>query len=373
MPTDGGTVRPVGQLAYADVAVLFPLPKDRAATGLLRASDSGPRGTLLSLRAAAELPPLGLAAGNNAEIHEQLRVTSIRIDPCAETEPGKGGCSPQLRLVFGQWLGASEGFEDMGVHATYGLTAEAFDTIMATVMAIRAENGGAPLAAPLGVHPVMASQGLQGKVASAYRKLVLDHVGESNLVRVTFMSFGTLGGRSWEFGGFDVAQGVFTRMTIPGGGESRAAKTQEVGLGSGGEIIVRSGTGELLDDDPMKPLMSAERTARATTADVAAAVDRAVKVESPTFGSVNTLPCVGCHIATQAQAIALQERHVDASKNPARFVTSRNISLDHSTGTNTTADRFMPMRAFGYNGTEPVFTRRVVLESAVTLDRLAGP
>jgi hypothetical protein len=356
-------------LSLSDVAILFPLPFDDAGSGLWAAADAGADGPLLPLAVVAELPPL--VPQPVERVHERLRVVSVRVDPCAPAP--EGGCSAEVRLVYGLWLDARRGVEDLGVHTTHSLSDAAMDEVIAGLRALRLEHGGADRAAPLGVHPVLQAQGLEGAYAEGLQAVVAGSLRSADLSRVTFMTLE--GPHAWDFGVFDVVRGEMSPMWIPGGGEAAGVQVQEVTAPPGGTTLrVRSGGSALLDDQAMMPFLDARALAGASAAAVDAGVARALRLEDPHDLNGNTTPCVGCHIATQALDAVAGDRGLDLSDDPRRFRSAFNTTLTHSASLDMlTPDRFMPMRALGYQGRTPTFTQRAVNDAAATLEYLGEP
>jgi hypothetical protein len=220
---------------------------------------------------------------------------------------------------------------------------------------------------------VLQAQGLDGAYADGLWAVVARSLRAEDLTRVTFMTLE--GPHAWDFGGFDVVRGQMSRMWIPGGGEPAGVTLQAVTAPPGGATLrVMSGASVLLDDQAMMPFLDARALAAASSSALDAGVARALRLEDPHDLNPNNTPCVGCHIATQALDVAEQDRGLDLSGDPRRFQTAFDTALTGSASLDMlTPDRFMPMRAFGYQGRAPTFTQRVANDAAATLEYLGEP
>jgi hypothetical protein len=214
--TDGGSVSSTRALTMREVSVLFPLPPAGGLDGLLAADAMGVGGPLVPALIYEQLPQLLLSV--SAEVlYGQLRVIAARLDPCANRLTNQP-CQAEVRLVLQPLTvdGEATSAADAAIHAIYGVDAGEFARFLASM---RALGDGAPELARghgLGVHPVMAREGLDGAYARGLRALLLSAVGEGRLRRLTFMQ---LSGRAnvWIFGGFDRSSaGVYSPTRIPG-------------------------------------------------------------------------------------------------------------------------------------------------------------
>jgi hypothetical protein len=212
--TDGG-------LDVNDVSFLIPLPAPGHEATLLALSDSDGRGVLLP-RALYDGLPVLVEGTAPAELYARLRVVGIRVDPCfpGSTPPAAPSCLKQLRLVAqplhvgGEDADFQTVSEDATVHLFNGLSDADFDEVHRGLWSLKALAGELTDGRPLGVHPVLEREGLEGAYGSALRSLVLRHCGAQNLTRVAFMSVATQGSL-WRFGAFDVENGALVAAQIP--------------------------------------------------------------------------------------------------------------------------------------------------------------
>ena len=144
-----------------DVSIMFPLPQTATDIGsLLAPSATGARGILVPqalYTSVAELPgstltstaPTNGLAGYSIASYDDLRVVSVRIDPCfavMQPDPHGVGCPPQIRLVLQEVRatdgGAPQAF-DSALHAIYSLPRNELLTLARKLVALRQANDAA--------------------------------------------------------------------------------------------------------------------------------------------------------------------------------------------------------------------------------------
>lgn len=348
-----------------DVSFLYPLPPQAQRTSLLGAAASGARGALLPSELYSGLPPLDFLTPNLDGYH-LFRVVGVRLDPCF---PGLGvpdetSCKNQLRLVMQPVLpqpgGKALTTSDTALHLFYSLTrAELADTLAQLVLLRQAagiEQGG-----PVGVHPALAREGLEGPFAAGVRALVLAHAGRDNLTRVTFMALEQVG-QAWRFGGFDIEGGMLRPMTIPLVGVTEQTFQN---LDLRGQTFERAATYPASpSDDNLKSLLDPKWLDAASPAERLAAYKHALRVENPTAYSPDTLDCATCHVASAARRYA-EATYGLSAEGPERYTPASGPPLAGATGNATNE-----LRAFGYFGVQPSVNPRVVNETAEVVLRV---
>jgi hypothetical protein len=400
-----GDVDPGGPIVAQmnDVSILFPLPQTAADIGsLLAPSATGARGTLVPqalYTSVAELPgstitgapPLNGLAGYSIASYDDLRVVSVRIDPCfavMHPDPHGAGCPPQVRLVLEEVRatdgGAPQAF-DSALHAIYSLPRNELLTLARKLVALRQANDAANASAgPLGPHPVMVQQGLAGAMSAGVQKLILQYVGEENLVRVAM--FGTDDQLNWTFRANDLTDGgagTTVPLVIPGenvgdphiqtlNSASRPPDAAPLGpfaLGWFFQVTIAS-------PDDIEPLGGADEDPSTQMSNDAFAA--LLRLEDPTQRTFDTTDCGSCHLTTPlAKLIALPEGNDDTttatSGNEGRFapdgksVTAADVA--------TTYDLTLPridLHAFSYDTTSPTVNQRVANETAAIVEYFAA-
>ncbi len=198
-----------------DVSILLPMPSTAADGNLLRFGDLGVGGPLLPQAWFDDIAVFATEP-HVAPPYASWAIVGIRLDPCFPTlallasDPSQ--CRRQVRLIaqpIVEEFGAAGTIDpavaiDSAVHLLFDLGASEFEQFLTAWMA---QVAAAPsdVAAPLQVHPVIASEGLGGPFAVDLRRLILATVGEARLSQVTFMEGRTF---DWEFGGLRIIDGV---------------------------------------------------------------------------------------------------------------------------------------------------------------------
>ncbi len=334
--------------ALHDVSVLWPLPNEvNKVDRLLGPSSAGAKGELLPASIYQKMPQLSVAAF----ARENIRVVGVRIDPCfrfgTSTE-----CSNQLRLVM-QPIRVDEGKvapQDAAVHTFYSLARDQLKVLAGAI----AGHGSEPTRA-LGVHPTLASEGLDGTFATRLRALVLEYAGASNLVRATFMQRTNSRQGTWVFGGFEISGNSTTDITIA----TLGVKTQE--FTTVGFVVQGSATPELKADDNPSLFFNESSVTAATAEKAQAAYDGVLRVLNPEKHTPETIDCVSCHTATSSKSIGENLRALNATNNANAYKSTFDLTVTTNTKRSDT------LRAFGYFDVEPVVSGRVVNESASVL------
>jgi len=299
-----------------DVSILFP-PPGAGADGLYRATDVANYGELLPLSVFQTVGPIARKGCPNSGIagcemtepvattHPRLRVVGVRIDPCF---PALGGsnCRSQVRFVM-QPLEAGS-FDDDALHVFYDLPKQDFDALVGELASI---SRSTRKDSPLGVHPLLSSQGTHGAYAKALKAALFSRVGKSRISRVTAMEMTIIAG-GWSFRGFEFEHGNnATPIGIVGSTE------HEQELSGFGSIFPPTPT--FPQDLPFSLLWDAEQTEQASAAERQAAYDAALTIENPTQKSVDEESCVACHTAMSMRLAAEHAFELSSKDNPNAF------------------------------------------------------
>ena len=320
----------------------------------------------------------GLVPGASPQlVYSDLRAVAFRLDPCFAnigpvTDPSS--CQNQIRVIF-QSLTFSDGSTtavDGAVHVFFSLTRAEFVAAVNEVIAARQANDptGADLG-PLAVHPLLARQGLGGKMTKALNKIVLKYASSANILRLTQFLAGNLD-TDWSFSGINVAKGKATPMDIASLPSGTTSETFALGFGaflSQGEFL--PGT---KSSDNMEILANSVLATAATPAVQQAAFDSALRVQNPNFDSPNTIDCASCHVAQFAQVVVGQNvLGLEASgayafaSNPSYVAAADTVATTPVTGTTT-----FNLHAFSYSGSSPMINQRVMNETEALVAYVNG-
>jgi hypothetical protein len=333
--------------------------------------------------------------------YDALRVVAFRFDPCFAhlgpiTDPA--ACDDQLRLVF-QPLTFGSGVtvaDDAAVHVSYSITRAQLLAAVTEIVAARAQYATADLG-PVAVHPIIASQGLDGPLAQRLLAIVAKYADGTKVERFTsffadagggLMSGGSdTGGGSgsgvtptrstgtigtsvfWEFHGFNVAAGVATGFEIP-----TLGATTGISLDVSSPPLESTFGESTSSTDNIEILASADEASAATPAVRQAAFDAALRVENPNKNSPNTIDCMTCHMAEPARVLVgepmfgmtpLGDANAFAADPsiPSADLATTPVLIDGDGGLN--------IHAFSYRGSSPMINQRVVNETAANVFYLA--
>ena len=384
-----------------DVSVLFPLPTSLDDTNALSFSSAGNGGPLFSTdmfdaisvfqEGASNGSGGGGSGGAAADVgatdgspaYDTWRIVAARIDPCfpdlglLATDPST--CRRQLRLVAqpladldNNGVPAGFGADDDAIHLLYDLSESDFTAMAQRFLAVRT-SATSDSAVTLGIHPVIAQQGLAGAVATELRATILAYAGSATLSQYTFLQ-----GRevAWQFGGFKVNNGVRTAIAIAGIGTSDPdAGTVETTTSdfdgifdvtppSPAFMTLSALVGMDLDDGGST---AGNPHLTASSSDIAKAMQSTFDLETPAKFNADTLDCSTCHLAGRARERAIS---LGASQSGLTHFTDDPFDLDL-----TIDDSFkqspQQQRAFGFRGTDAVWNQRVINESAAVAAQLA--
>lgn len=347
------------RLDLNDVSFLVPLPAPSRLEAMLTARSAGAMGPLLPRHLFDGLPLL--VPDQKAEaLYGELRIVSVRVDPCF---PGEAGaCLKQVRLVAQPVFvdGDQLTTRDATVHLFYSLD----DTLFARVvdaLFLLDEQAGEMTAGALDVHPVLRRQGLDGPYHGRLKAMVLEGCGHATLSRVAFMSVDATGSL-WRFGAFNVDRGMLAVDLIPRLPELSVQAVQEQGTAAfrSGALIPSAA------NDRLDTLLSERELRLADRHTVDAAVTSALRIEHPERSSPKTVDCASCHVASRALSHAEAALQLNSSQHPDRFLASEfDLRRVDEAGDDPRA-----LRAFGYLGAKSAFSQRTINESAVVARRL---
>lgn len=367
-----------GAVATTDVSILYPLPTNARASEAVRASASGSHGALLPqwlvalVHPGESLDPHGASTGYGA-----LGLVSIRLDPCSARGSNgvPGACRSEVRLVFQELYDKLQGEDndpfagtaatDGAFHVVYDVSQAELVTMLQEILTLKASNGDVGLQ-QLAPHPILTDQGLGGAFAQGLRGIVLEHVGDDRIARVTFFDHSNNEVDVWSFGVFDRTSpdAPFLATTIP----TTDAVTQSFSGSSTFGPLAQSyaeAVGTAPAAESLAPLLGGSRPApgSAAVAALQPAFDAALRLENPTLRNVETTDCVSCH---QAEGAARVGKDLYALSTATAFTHSRSLArVDERTSVTN-------VHAFGYLHRKVSIMQRTANESVLVADRMAG-
>lgn len=369
-----------GKVATTDVSILYPLPAGAEPRDFVRPAAFGAYGAVLSRSSLAtvldgqSLDKESAATGD----YDALGLVSIRLDPCSArgSAAAPGTCRSEVRLVFqalyekvADSIDPSSGTAatDGALHVVYDVPLAELVTMLQQILTLKKASGDAATQ-ELGPHPILVAQGLGGPFAQGLRDIILEHVGEERIGRVTFFDHENSEGHTWTFGVFDRAAvngaaAVLTATTIP----LTDSTTQTIGGSSAVGTFASSfadGTSST-GADSIATLVSPGRPlpAGAEAASLQSALDAALRVQDPTRHDVQTTDCVTCHLAEGARRVG---EDVYALSTAKAFTHSRSLArVDHRTSVTN-------LHAFGYLAREVAVMQRTANESVIVADRMSA-
>lgn len=355
-----------------DATIVYPLPQTEAGMSqMLTPQDEGRGGVLLPPAVWQRLPALDQGE-NMARTYRRLRVVAVRFDPCFKIE---GACRAQVRLVWqpidaaGYGSTSPQGLEarDAAVHSFHTLSAAAFRQLMAELDLLGRGPNAVRDDLPLQVHPVMRQQGLDGRFAQGLKRLLLKYCGEPNLTRVTVMST-LVGADTWEFRGFNLVDGKPVDIVIPRTGNA-TRQSYFVSLLSERDYVNGKLSPAPVGEDNLNRMLRDSRTLVIQGADTLQGLGESVaRIENPDIHSSESMDCVSCH-ASQVAGSLLFDKQPRLAQTPEVIRQAyRNSPLLRDLPGNPSRPRVL--RALGYFEKFPVLSRRVVNETAATVERL---
>ena len=344
-----------------DVAVLFPLPAPGAANGLWPAShDLGDGRVLLPANVVDRLGEI-VEGDASATTYASLRVVSFRLEPCfVAAAASPGACERQIRFVLQPVYQDPHAMLptstlDAAVHVLYALPDSVFMELVRAIVALRAPAApSASAAAPLGVHPVLAAEGLAGPFARALEARVMAGTARGHLVRAT--SMGVRGrGNEWQLGGVRIGDdGAVTPLPIPDSG----ARLQSIVLQRGAQTFLKSISPQTAGTDDVSLLFDSLSAESASPADISGALHAANRIENPNVRTSEDTDCATCHAIASSRLWA--EKRFGHSEPADRFVAP---GFDLRAVSPQTSDLGV-LRALGYFGSEAVISPRAVNDTA---------
>lgn len=352
-----------------DVSYLLPLPGKIGQDSLIRLETLGGKGRVLPKTSVDQLPPLVMSVGRQ-ETDQALRVVSIRLDPCfVTTAPER--CEKQIRFVWQPILKNSSGSvqtEDAALHSFYVLTDSEFSSLLSDLQVWKKKFQIKTEGLPLQVLPALLAPMANNPALMELQNVFLKYVGESNLTKLTAMVLRG-GADMWVFMQFDIIDGKLVQQPIARlNGKMTQAFVNQVGQAKNfGRVFVTPEPATL--DYPKTILSPSEELGPEQDPKIQSEYEILNRLEDPTKFHANNMDCVSCHIAQPAKQWAQREKsHLNLQDLWANslFQSARHNLQNTSPGLWHT----QMIRGFGYFGSRPAISQRVINESAAVADSL---
>lgn len=329
---DEDDAAPWQPVSRADVTVLLPL------TSPLSATTEGRHGILVPrahFDAITRHEPLTRTDEPDA-LYDNLRVLAVRLDPCFVEARQVNDCPSQVRLVLQPTFANTT--RDAAIHAFYSVPRKELRALAQDLLALRGDQPGDTIS-------VHASP-------SAAAALVLEHIGQDRLTRITHMSVHA-SNEAWVFAGFDIDPdtGRRTDLLVPGGVETPAHdfrfEQHLTSTGTDGELAAT-----LIPDPVIEPdiagYLDERRRGSLTAESRAAALAAFDRLLAPAHHDPGTVDCASCHVASAASHFAART----ADTPPSPYDDTKN------------------QRMLGYYFDTPTVSPRVIAETDLVVDAL---
>jgi hypothetical protein len=369
---DPAPVAPIGPytgvVGTTDVSILYPMPVKGQSTDFVRATESGPQGVLFpktAFDAVVKGASLDRTTLDPKTGYPELALVSVRLDHCSAR---KGpGCTPEIRAVFQAiyekkvadqegdgLLGAAAA--DGALHVVYDVSESELVTTMKQILTLKAAQGG--LASQiLEVHPILAQQGLDGAFAKGLRAILLEHLGENRIARITSFDHNfEPDSDGWRFVIFDRSASGFVEKNIP-----TLSRGQLLGGSNASQSPLKDtfafdfGASTAADD--VRPIL--QSNSGLNEAILKKAFDASLRVQNPTVHTAESTDCGNCHLAEGAR---LRGKALYNFPETSAFTHARN--LGYKTGRTSVTN----LHAFGWLHRSISIMQRTANESVVVAE-----
>lgn len=368
-----------------DVSILFKLPgktSDRNSQ-MLSPGEIGTWGKIVPYNLYEILPPLDNAGSGQKTMYEKdLKLVSIRIDPCPNTFDQKK-CSPEIRLIWqpvvfdidqNEWVA-----NDATLHTFYKLSNDQFSKLASKLAQFKKENqklGIDTTLRPLDIHPSFLSN-YQDQANANIKKIILETCGETNIYKLTFMSLLT---RNvwWRFGGIELKNKKWETIIIP------RLNISFVDIFNNGyeEIRLKNNPGKAMDgifnilpesypveDDLTSVINMAYRyndeRDKVNFKDKISALDR---MTNPFKTNPTNLDCASCHFVDNTRYY-INDRFSDLKNYQSKdFYKNPNPKMYNQTNLTMGNQGTRLVRAFGYFYERSSVNSRVINDSIETAE-----
>lgn len=372
-----------------DVSVLIPLPgkgEDVAAMPALHPNSvalslsrtdyetlvpTGNRKWLIEPSFGSDGKPVG---GVPNPIYEMdvFKAVGVRVDPCAKDDPQDPKCRVEFRVVLQPVTYVPDVFNptgpkvvstvDAAIHLIYDVPEDEKAELFAQVTQLKELAGAETVGRPLGVHPVLAKEGLSGPYATRVFRLIERFARPSALKIATHLF--TEHSDRWFFSKTERRGDRLVAVNVPFVG----TPSQEV-FSTGSPIFTVKNPSTSVDNvnTIVDSIFGGNGKFYQQPASVQTAlVDAALRIDNPLRHTPATLDCVSCHCASRAVRRVKRYEYLNLDDgNPNRYRSPEGV-----TGTldGMKLDNDYSVRAFGYFFDKVSITKGVVNDSARIAD-----
>ncbi|MGE0548978.1 MAG: hypothetical protein AB7O24_13145 [Kofleriaceae bacterium] len=365
--TDGGPDTCVGKCdspsgdtpwwSVNDVSIIVPLAKPGETELMPGVANADGGGALMSKDLWLQIDDaVPLTEGTIAAIHwPNLRVTSMRFDPCFEQTIPDTSCKRVVRLVaqpIEDLDGSGEVYAiDASLHLFYRLDDDQFVSMLLAYKQLIGER----IPDALYQHPVLSRAGLGSELSTQFNQLISSNLGPDNMFRLTEMATGR-SGKNWFWLIYERAEdGTYQRALVP-----TTPYDQD-------QFEISPRTPPQLNDIPNFPekLLFDSYVDGMTEEELAQAATEIYAIENPAVVNSTNVKCSMCHVSGRILDYAFNRRGLPLPEDPS-FV----VPAGQNMGLRDEALSRLNMHGLGYFRTSTAVTRRVVKESAVVADFL---
>jgi hypothetical protein len=360
-------------VATTDVSILYPLPATGESAAFLRPTETGNHGTLLP--SASVLKVLNNRDSLDRVVsapsgYAEMALISVRLDPCSARGVAKGACKSEVRAIF-QALYDNTGSGDAvtgtaardgAIHVMYDVGDAELVTMMKEILTLKLANGDVG-ADKLGPHPILKTQGLGGAFAQGFRNIVLSHLGEDRIGRITVFDHNfDPDSDGWTFELFERDGAGLTQ-----GGIAAVPDVQsQTVFGTAANVPLTDSSadsyGTETDVDTVFPLVAGGRPApEPQLLALAPSYQAAIRVQDPTVHTSETTSCGNCHLAEGARRMG----EASYGYTPkGGFTSPRSTDYEREIGSVTN------LHAFGYLDRRVSIMQRTANESVVVANTM---
>ncbi|HRO68522.1 MAG TPA: hypothetical protein PL182_13205, partial [Pseudobdellovibrionaceae bacterium] len=256
---------------------------------------------------------------------------------------------------------------DAAVHTFYRLTEGEWNAL---IQALRPLRKAFPLGPglPLQIHPHLRQQGYRGEYWRQWTSVVLPFIGARNLVRATAMTVNPAG-NVWVFTGFDIANGQMARINIPRiDNQGQAFFTSPDNTS---EFVTQMNPVPPGQDSFMRLLTNSVKLRKeGREGEIKEALRTALEIDNPAFHNPGTMDCASCHASRAVTHWA--RAHFPQWDWNRLFPRESFKGPGNLTNTSVNPMRTDILRAFGYFGTDPIISSRVIHETSLVVGQMSA-
>lgn len=365
---------PLRELRSSDVSIVYPLPPARDIVHLIGGSTLGKYGRLVPLAAFSQIAypldprPTSTVSGVGMAAWLNLRLVGLRLDPCTGSRGDipEASCRGQVRLVFQGVRPQDTGSagDDGAIHVLYDVPRPELGLLMRDLLDLTESEGGYT-PGPLGVHPILLRQGVWGSFAQRLKTLLLAHLGEERVTRLTFFVRADSLFSAWRFGLFDRSGTGFSAQFIA---TTRFMEQQLLTKipGMAGDLEGSTPT-PTNDPDNLTILLSGTVARAVDDAARQRALTAALRIENPLRHSPDTIDCLSCHVAMATRTFGEQRLGLSSQGNPDLFTSTQDLRF-----TMPAQPSLENIHALSYMGTELGINQRTANDSAVVAQAMTA-